>query len=71
MTPRVTYYNLFVFNVFKIFFLKIIIFILNYFDELILKINLKNKKYYFNIFLNKHLPFKNQTRQVWQLATIN
>jgi hypothetical protein len=44
MTPRVTYYNLFVFNVFKIFFLKIIIFILNYFDELILKINLKNKK---------------------------
>jgi len=47
MTPRVTYYNLFVINVFKIFFLKIIIFILNYFDELILKINLKNKKILF------------------------
>ena len=37
----------------KIFFLKnIFLFVLNYFNVLILKINLKNKKY-FNIFLNK------------------
>jgi hypothetical protein len=37
------------------FFFGLIFFIFsNYFNLLILTINLKNKKYYFNIFLNKN-----------------
>jgi len=39
----------------EFFYFKLFFFILNYFIFLILKINLKNKKYYINIFLNKNI----------------
>jgi hypothetical protein len=46
--------QIYFFLCFKLFF-----YILNYFNVLILKINLKIKKYYFNIFLNKNHFKKN------------
>jgi len=51
---------IFTFKIFDFIYFKLIFFIiLNCFDILMIKINKKNKKYYFNIFLNKKY-FKKQ-----------